>query len=441
VISWSAHPLGLPPRSPEMVAVPGAKRVIEVSAFVAAPLAGMTLAGMGCDVLRVDPPGGGLDFCRWPVTAAGESIFWAGLNRGKRSVIVDFRRDEGRELVAGMVAVDGPEGGIFLTNLGAAGALRHDRLCKLRSDVVSVQVEGYPDGRSAVDYTIAASTGIPMVTGPEGHLGPVNSPLPTWDIATGLNAVIGAQEALRRRDATGAGALVRIALSDVARGILASLGFADEGRLAAEPRSRDGNYLYGAFGRDFLLADGSRVMIVAITLKQWRSLVSALGMAEDVAELERSGRIDLDREGDRFRSRREIAALIEPWCAARGCPEVAAALDAHGALWSPYGSAADFVGSPTGAAPGGARPDDPPVGGPAEVQRGAAAEGGLVHDVGLAYRLDGEASRPLGTAPTLGQDTESVLSELLGLSQHEIGRLHDQGLVAGPGLGARVGNG
>jgi 2-methylfumaryl-CoA isomerase len=181
-------------------------------------------------------------------------------------------------------------------------------------------------------------------------------------------------------------------------------------------------------------------MIVAITLKQWRSLVSALGMAEDVAELERSGRIDLDREGDRFRSRREIAALIEPWCAARGCPEVAAALDAHGALWSPYGSAADFVGSPTGAAPGGARPDDPPVGGPAEVQRGAAAEGGLVHDVGLAYRLDGEASRPLGTAPTLGQDTESVLSELLGLSQHEIGRLHDEGLVEGPALGAGVGN-
>jgi 2-methylfumaryl-CoA isomerase len=359
-------------------------------------------------------------------------------------VIVDFRRDEGRELVAGMVTAEGPEGGVFLTNLGAGGALRHERLCQLRPDVVSVQVEGYPDGRSAVDYTIAASTGIPMLTGPEGHVGPVNSPLPTWDIATGLNAVIGAQEAFRRRDATGAGALVRVALSDVARGLLASLGFVDEGRLAAEPRSRDGNYLYGAFGRDFLLADGSRVMIVAITLKQWRSLVSALGMADDVAELERSGGLDLNREGDRFHGRRQIAALIEPWCAARSCPEVAEAFDAHGALWSLYGSAADFVRPPTGGATGdvgpnvqpGVRPD-----GLSDAQGGAGPDGALVHDAGLAFRFDGQASNPIGAAPTLGQDTESVLSELLGLSQHEIGRLHDEGLVAGPGLGERMGNG
>jgi 2-methylfumaryl-CoA isomerase len=399
-----------------MVTSPGAKRVIEVSAFVAAPLAGMTLAGMGCDVLRIDPPGGGLDFGRWPVTSGGDSIFWAGLNRGKRSVIVDFRRDEGRELVSQMVTVDGPEGGIFLTNLGAGGALRHERLCQLRPDVVSVQVEGYPDGRSAVDYTIAARTGIPMVTGPEGHVGPVNSPLPTWDIATGLNAVIGAQEALRRRDATGAGALVRVALSDVASGLLASLGFVDEGRLAAQPRSRDGNYLYGAFGRDFLLVDGSRVMIVAITLKQWRSLVGALGMTEEVAELERSSGLDLNREGDRFHVRREIAALIEPWCAARSSSQVAEAFDSHGVAWSPYCSAADFIGPP-------------------------APAGGIVHDVGLAFRFDSEAPGPIGAAPTLGQDTEGVLSELLGLSQHEIGRLHDQGLVEGPGLRARVGNG
>jgi 2-methylfumaryl-CoA isomerase len=401
-----------------MDARPAARRVVEVSAFVAAPLAGMTLAGMGCDVLRVDPPGGGLDFGRWPVTSGGDSIFWAGLNRGKRSVIVDFRREQGRELVGEMVTVDGPEGGIFLTNLGAAGALRHDRLCQVRPDVVSVQVEGFPDGRSAVDYTIAARTGIPMLTGPEGHVGPVNSPLPAWDIATGLNAVIGAQEAFRRRDMTGAGALVRVALSDVASGLLASLGFADEERLAAEPRSRDGNYLYGAFGRDFLLADGSRVMVVAITLKQWQCLVSALGIAEDVAELERSGGIDLNREGDRFRARREIAALVEPWCSARSSSEVAEVFDAHGALWSPYGSAAAFVGPPT-----------------------SEASGCGQSDVGLAYRFDGETSRPLGAAPALGQDTERVLSELLGLSQHEIGRLHAEGLVAGPGLGARVGNG
>jgi len=57
-------------------------RVIEGSAFVAAPLGGMTLAQLGADVIRFDPIGGGLDHHRWPVTDDGQSLFWAGLNKG-----------------------------------------------------------------------------------------------------------------------------------------------------------------------------------------------------------------------------------------------------------------------------------------------------------------------------------------------------------------------
>ena len=61
-------------------------RVVEGTAFVAAPLAGMTLAQMGADVIRFDRIGGGLDHHRWPVTADNRSLFWAGLNKGKRSI-------------------------------------------------------------------------------------------------------------------------------------------------------------------------------------------------------------------------------------------------------------------------------------------------------------------------------------------------------------------
>ena len=66
-------------------------RVVEGTAFVAAPLAGMTLAQMGADVIRFDRIGGGLDHHRWPVTEDNRSLFWAGLNKGKRSIAVDFR--------------------------------------------------------------------------------------------------------------------------------------------------------------------------------------------------------------------------------------------------------------------------------------------------------------------------------------------------------------
>ena len=57
--------------------------VIEVSAFIAAPYAGLTLAQMGAEVIRIDPIGGGLDYNRWPVTDDGKSLYWAGLNKGQ----------------------------------------------------------------------------------------------------------------------------------------------------------------------------------------------------------------------------------------------------------------------------------------------------------------------------------------------------------------------
>ncbi len=59
-------------------------RVIEGSAFVAAPLGGLTLAQLGAEVIRFDPLGGGLDFKRWPITKSQASLFWAGLNRSKK---------------------------------------------------------------------------------------------------------------------------------------------------------------------------------------------------------------------------------------------------------------------------------------------------------------------------------------------------------------------
>ena len=69
--------------------------MVEGSAFVAAPLGGMTLAQLGADVIRFDQIGGGLDYARWPLAADGQSLFWAGLNKGKRSIALDLRSDEG----------------------------------------------------------------------------------------------------------------------------------------------------------------------------------------------------------------------------------------------------------------------------------------------------------------------------------------------------------
>ena len=82
--------------------------MVEGSAYVAAPLGGMTLAQMGADVIRFDPIGGGLDRTRWPVNEEGTSLFWAGLNKGKRSIQVDLRSERGQEVLTELITAPGP---------------------------------------------------------------------------------------------------------------------------------------------------------------------------------------------------------------------------------------------------------------------------------------------------------------------------------------------
>ena len=91
-------------------------RIIEGSAFVAAPLCGMTLAQMGADVIRFDLPSGGIDYRRWPKSDNGTSIYWASMNKGKRSLAIDFRRPEGQELLTELITAPGKENGILSTN-------------------------------------------------------------------------------------------------------------------------------------------------------------------------------------------------------------------------------------------------------------------------------------------------------------------------------------
>jgi 2-methylfumaryl-CoA isomerase len=309
-----------------MVPILRGLRVVELSAFVAAPLGGATLAAMGAEVTRVDPLGGGLDIGRWPLHE-GRSLYWQNLNRGKRSVTVDLRSERGREVVARLAA----DAGTVLTNLPARGPLSYERLRERRADLVMVSIGGRPDGGSAVDYTVNAGVGFPWVTGPEGHDRPVNHVLPAWDVATGLLAVAGLLAADRRRQQTGQGGLVRLSLEEVATAVAGHLGLLDEARLVEEPRGRFGNHLYGTFARDFRTRDGRFVIVLALTPRQWRSLAEATALPFDqvAAGLARD-------EGERWRHREAICSLLDPWIAARTLAEVREVFERHQVLWGPY---------------------------------------------------------------------------------------------------------
>ena len=405
-----------------MPAILEGMRIVEGSAFVAAPLGGMALAQLGAEVIRFDPIGGGLDIGRWPLTRDGKSLFWAGLNKGKRSIAIDLSSGEGQAIATPLITAPGPDAGMFLTNFPARGWLDYDRLAARRADLIMVNVIGNPDGSSAVDYTINCAAGFPFVTGPESSEGPVNNVLPAWDCITGMTAAVGILAAERHRRSTGEGRLVRLPLSDVAMAMAGNLGYIGEVCINEEERGRYGNYLYGAFGRDFATGDGKRIMLIALTARQWRGLIQATGLGQDFAEIGRRQGLDLDDEGDRFKAREAIAGVLEPWIGTRRLDDVARAFDACGVCWGPYQTFKEMV-------------ENDPRASVANPMFGEIEQPGIGAYPAPASPLDftGLERGETAPAPELGQHTDEILDAILGLSGAEIARLHDKGVVAGPG--------
>ncbi len=285
-------------------------RVIEGSAFVAAPLGGMTLAQLGADVIRFDRLQGGLDHNRWPVTKDNRSLFWAGLNKGKRSIAVDLGNPRGQDVLRRLICAPGPDAGMFLTNIRGRGWMAYENLKKERPDLIMITVLGDRAGGPAVDYTINPAIGFPMVTGPEGSE-PICHVLPAWDCITGQMAALSLLAAERHRRLKGEGQLVELALKDVALAMLGNLGIIGEVTINQYDRPKFGNALYGAYAQDFLCADGRRVMVAAITPRQWDGLVAATGLKAEFEQLSQKLGLNLGLEGDRFKARAGITGDFE----------------------------------------------------------------------------------------------------------------------------------
>jgi len=393
-------------------------RVIESSAFVAAPLAGLTLAQFGADVIRIDPIGGGMDYGRLPVMPGGRSLYWTGLNKSKRSLAVDLRRPEGRELIQELAAATG----VLLTNIPTSW-LSHAVLAKRRPDVITCTISGNADGSTAVDYTVNCATGYPAITDGGSLDAPVNNVVPAWDFACGYQAAFAVLAAFENRRRTGEGAELKIALSDVAFCALSHLGLLAEVELLGRERESIGNDIYGAFGRDFATADGRRIMIAAISAGQWQALVEACDAAATLAQLESSLGLAFRKEADRYAARDSIARVIASWCAARPLAEITRVFDQHRVCWGLYRTVGDLLAN------------DPRVSAAAEVFEPIETAGVGRHlAAGTPVRIGARPRGAIRPAPLVGQHTDEVLQDVLGLDSAAVGRLHDARIVAGADL-------
>jgi 2-methylfumaryl-CoA isomerase len=389
-------------------------RIVELSAFVAAPLGGATLAELGAEVVRVDPPGGGMDVKRWPIHN-GESLYWAGLNNGKKSVTIDTRTPDGQRLVAELIA----KAGIILTNLPPKRWSSYETLKARRPDLIMAVLTGNPDGSPAVDYTVNAAVGFPFVTGPEGLEVPINHVLPAWDALAGYMLAMGIVTAELHRTRTGNGQCITLSLMDVALSITSHLGVVGEALLDEVPRPRLGNYLYGSYADDFKTRDGRYVIAVALTTGQWSRLVTATGIEQEAHALEVSQGVDLREEGARFHCRAEISDLLQEWISSRSFAEVREAFDQHQVLWGPYQTFKELVTHDSRcseANPIFSEVDHPKIG------RYLRATSPL--------QFSAVQREPPKAAPLLGEDTRQVLDTWLGLDRREVDALITAGIVA-----------
>jgi 2-methylfumaryl-CoA isomerase len=398
-------------------------RVVEGAAFVAGPTCGLYLAQMGAEVIRFDNIGGGPDFKRWPLSHEGKSLYWEGLNKAKKSVAIDLSSPAGRELAQRLAAAPGEDGGLFVTNFPVDGFLSYEKLSAIRPDLICVRVMGWADGAQGMDYTINSALGLPLMTGPVGDDRPVNHVLAAWDLLTGAYCAFTLVSALLARMRGQGGREIRAPLSDIGAATMANLGFTAETLLSGHQRPRMGNDIFGAFGRDFTTKDGVKLMLLAITPKQWSKALETLGIVTEVAAMEAELGVSLATdEGLRFTHRARLYPLFERAFAARTAAELTPAFDAGGVTWGAYQTLEAALGDP-------------------RLFKANPLFQDVRHPSGLTYPAPGAmATIPqdlrgdVVAAPALGQHTDEVLAEVLKMSSGEIAKLHDAGVVAGPAL-------
>jgi len=400
-------------------------RVVEGSAFVAVPLAGMTLGQMGADVIRFDRIGGGLDATRWPVASNGNSHFWAGMNKGKRSIAVDMRSDRGRELVTQIITAPGKDAGMFITNLKVRGWMDHETLSQHREDLIMVTLKGDRNGRPAVDYTVNPALGFPAITGPEGSTDPVAHALPAWDCVAGQLMVSALLAAERHRLRTGKGQDVDFSLKDVAAAMLGNLGIIGDTMTGGATRQKSGNALYGAYGQDFICADGVRIMVIGLTRRQWQGLVTVTETGPQLDAIAAQLGVDFSDEGMRYVHRAAITEILKPWFGARTSTDIGPVFDAANLTWSVFRNFEAAL----------AEDVDLSTDNPMFSEIGNPGLGRFLVPGSPLNFAGHERAEPV-PAPLLGTHTEEILGDVVGLPDVEIASLFDDGVVESPSFKA-----
>lgn len=407
----------MPSSQPQLSGPLAGIKVLDLSRVLAGPWSGQMLGDLGAEVIKVEQPGQGDDTRKWgpPFLSDGsrDSAYYLCANRNKRSVAIDLSKAEGQELVRQLAA----QADIVLENFRVGGlakyGLDYAALKAVKPDLIYCSITGFgqtgPEkDKGGYDFLIQGMSGLMSVTGDaDGH--PLKVGIPVSDLTTGLYATISILAALQHRNRTGEGQHIDLALLDAQMALLANQG-SNWLNGGGEPRRMGNQHPTIVPYQDFACADGD-IIIALGNDRQFRDLVDILGlpeMADDARFATSASRSD---------HREAMFAMINPAIARWTSDELLAALEAAKLPCGKINTIPQALEQPQTVAR-------------ELVQEIAREDGTPIRFVGFPAKLSASPATYRLAPPRSGQDTRTVLSEVLGITDGEVDALAAAGVIA-----------
>jgi crotonobetainyl-CoA:carnitine CoA-transferase CaiB-like acyl-CoA transferase len=399
-------------------------RVLDLSRVMAGPWCTQLLSDLGAEVIKVERPGAGDDTRQWGPpwlkasdgTETGEAAYYLSANRGKHSVAIDIATEKGRDLVRGLAA----RADIFIENFKVGGlaakGLGYGDLSAVNPGLIYCSITGFGQtgpkaSEAGYDYLVQAAGGLMSITGvPDGMpgAGPQRVGLAVSDLTTGMYAAIGILAALHHRETTGRGQYIDLALLDTQIGWLANqaLNYFTSGKVPARTGAWHPNL---APYQPFAARDGEVVIAIGNNgqFKKFSEFAGNPGLAGDPRF-----RTNPDRVKNRVELESEIAALI----AVRPRAHWLEGLPKLGVPCGPINDIAQAFAEPQVRARG-MKIDLP------------HPQAGTVPGVANPLKFSETGIEYAKAPPLLGEDTDDVLSRVLGLDAAAIKNLKKAGVV------------
>jgi crotonobetainyl-CoA:carnitine CoA-transferase CaiB-like acyl-CoA transferase len=387
-------------------------RVLDLTRVLAGPYCAMLLGDMGAEVIKIEEPDRGDDTRGWPPFASGESTYFMSVNRNKKSVTLNLKAPEGRELLKRLAKKSDVLLENFRTGTMEKLGLGYATLSKLNPKLVYCAMSGFGESgpeshRGGYDLIVQAESGVMDLTGfADGP--PVKVGNSIADLVAGMSGAHGVTLALLARQRTKRGQKVEIAMLDVMAALLTYQAgmYLNAGRTPA----RRGNEHPSIVPYEVFKAADAYLVIGAANDSLWERSCAAL----ERPELAREPRYAT--VASRVEHRATLVPLLNEILGARPAADWLKRLEAAGVPAGRIRTVPEVCESEHLKARG-------------MVVALPHPKAGTVKMMGVPIRLHGTPGRPTTAAPLLGADTEAVLTRVLGVRRAEIRRLRDAGVV------------